>query len=148
MAGSKAKDIKNQLVTLIQGLQLDGEQAFVDVQDNSIGKFDGYPSVQVLPGRQDTEKAAQNQNDRTVVFEVRTHVEPQEDGSEFDYMYELSDLLIDSLDQADADNTFQAAIGTYILNATQGDWDYIDGPAGPVLVFVINVEVSYSKDAS
>lgn len=146
MAGSKARDIKNQLVTLIQGLQLDGEQAFVDVQDNSIGKFDGYPSVQVLPGRQDTDKAAQNQNDRTVVFEVRTHVEPQEDGSEFDYMYELSDLLIDSLDQADADNTFQAAIGTYILNATQGDWDYIETPAGPVLVFVINVEVSYSKD--
>ena len=146
MAESKSRDIKNALVTLISGLTQDGEPAFVSVEGHSIGKFDGYPSVQVLPGRQDTEKAAQNQNDRTPVYEIRTHVEATETGSEFDYMYELTDLLIDALDQADHDDAFRAVTGTYLLNVTQGDWDYIETQAGTVLVFAINVEVTYSKD--
>ena len=38
-----------------------------------------------------------------VSYIVRTHVEAKDDGSEIDYMYDLTDLIIDALDSADFD---------------------------------------------
>lgn len=141
-----SKDIKNALVSLLSDVELGGEPAFTAVKGNDAGEFDGYPSVRVLPGDQTTEKASTQQNDRTVSFIIRTHVPEDGDGSEVDLMYDLTDLIIDTLDSADASNVLAAQIGTYILNATRGDWFVTDSNAGSILMCDINVDVSYSKN--
>jgi hypothetical protein len=146
---SKSKAIKDALVTLLSGLSLNGEPAFTAVKGNPRGEFDGFPSVRVLPGDQSTDKGAVGQNDRTVNYIVSTHVPTTATGTEFDYMYDLTDLIIDSLDQADFDNTLNltdSGIDTYILNCSRGDWFDTDSQAGPLLSCEVNVEVKYSKN--
>jgi len=146
VAVSKSRDIRDALISVITPLQLDGEQAFMEVVGHEAGAYDKYPTVRVLPIDVSNTKGAQSQNDRTVVFTVRTHVEMAEDGSDYNQMYPLTDLIIDALDEADQGNTFQSSIGTYIMNVTRGDWQYLGVPSGVALVADINVEVSYSKN--
>ena len=146
---AQSKSIKNALVTLLSGLQLAGETAFTEVKGYSAGEFDGYPSARVLPGDQTTEKAAIGQNDRTVSLIVRTHVMATDDGTDIDYLYDLTDLIIDSLDAADFDNELNIidpTIQTHMLDATRGDWSMDDFGAGPVLLCDVNVDVKYSKN--
>lgn len=147
MARSKA--IKNALVDLIDDLTYEDETAFTSVVGHNGGEFDGYPAVRVLPGDTTTEKASVSQNDRTLTFIVRTHLPVKEDGSEVDYMYDLTDLLLDQFDSGDflnALNAKDATIKTHILNATRGDWFDSDTGTGVVLMCDINVEVRYSKN--
>ena len=141
-----SKAIKNALVTLLDGLELGGEPAFIDVKGYPTSMFDGMPSVFVMPADQTTEKAAVSQNDRTVAFVITTHVAEKTDGSDYDYLYDLTDLIINALDNADYDDTFSATLGTYLLNASRGDWYKADTQAGPALIVDINVAISYSKD--
>lgn len=141
---SSSKDIKNALISYIQEQQKDGEPAFVTVTDSMTKTFTGYPSVAVLPASQSSSKAAYGQNDRTVAFIVRTYLPVEQDGSEVDYMYDLTDLLINALDEADFTNALD--VQTYLLNASRGDWYDTDTEAGPVIMADINVEVTYSKD--
>jgi len=143
---SKSKTIKNALITLLKGLQLNGEAAFVAVKGHPRGSFDGFPQVRVLPGDQTTEKGAYGQNDRTVSLTARVHIPYTDDGSEFDYMYELTDLILDALDTEDYSGSFNSDNGTYVLNTQRGDWFDEDTPTGPVLTCEVSVDVSYSKD--
>lgn len=146
MGASKSRDIRDALVTRLATVQKDGAVAFTEVVGFEGNAFDGYPSVRVLPLDLNNEKGSSYEMDRTVGFIVRTHVPAVQDGSDYAAMYELTDLIVDSLDEADVDNTFQAAIGTYILSTTRGSWTYEDSGTGVVLCADINVEVSYSKD--
>ncbi|MCF8783196.1 hypothetical protein [Rhodococcus ruber] len=146
MATSKSKDIKDALVTLLTGLQLDGEPAFAQVKGHPRGEFNSYPAARVLPDDQSTQKGAQGQNDRTVNLLVRLHVESDKDASEFDKMYILTDLVLDALDSEDYDGNFVDTLQAEELNATRGDWFDTDGPAGPILACDIAVAVSYSRD--
>lgn len=146
MAESKGKDIKDAIIALVEGIQLDGEPAFLEVKGHPWGQFDGYPSVRVLPADQSTEKGAFGQNDRTVSLSIRTHLPVSESGSEFDQMYVLTDLIMDALDVADFNNTFSGSLGTYVLNASRGAWQEDDTQSGPVIACDIDVDVSYSKN--
>jgi hypothetical protein len=146
---AKSKTIKNAVVTLLDSLQLDGEPAFLDVKGYPADQFDGFPFVFVEPGDQSSEKAAYGQNDRTVALVVHTHVPSKTDGSDYDYLYDLTDLILDALDAADFNdslNELDATITSYILNATRGDWYLANAPAGAALAVDINVEVKYSKN--
>lgn len=145
MAASKSLDIKNALVSLLQAVQLDGETAFTEVRGHTRGEFNGYPSIRVLPLDVSNEQGAQSQMDKTVAFSVRTHL-PIGDGSEFDRMYILTDLILDTIDQADNDDDLRAALGTNLMSATRGLWGEMETQRGVVLYADINVEVSYSKD--
>lgn len=146
MAASKTRDIRDALVGLIQPLQLDGESAFVEVKGHPNGQFDGFPSVRVLPLDIDREKGAFRQVDPTVAFTVRTHVPEKDDGSDFNYMYELTDLLMDALDEADATDALHETLDSYNMSAARGSWGYEDTQEGVVLFAEINVAVTYSKD--
>lgn len=153
----KSKHIKNALITVISAITYDkgsgAEPAFVEVVGNTLGEFNGYPSVRVLPGDVTTDKAAVSINERTISFVIYTHL-PLEgtaigEAATYDQMYDLTDLIIDTLDRGDfigALNTADATIGTFILNATRGDWTVDDSKGGVILTVAINVDVKYSKD--
>lgn len=153
----KSKRIKNALKIMLTAVQYDagsgGEAAFTSVLDNTRGEFDGYPAARILPADLTTTKASVGQNDRSVNFIVVVTLpledSPETEAATFDKMYDLTDLIIDTLDQGDfigAVNTADPTIGTYILNATRGDWMVVDTKAGLQLTCDVNVEVKYSKE--
>ncbi|PPG60261.1 hypothetical protein [Rathayibacter sp. AY1C5] len=148
MAESKSLDIRNALRSRLQAIQLDDEPAFTEVSGIPFGEFDSYPSARILPSVQDNEKAAFRQNDRTPSWVIRTYLPfgAADQEASTDKMYVLMDAIFDALDEADQDNTFQEAIGTYILAVDRGEWSVDETAVGVVLYADINVEVSYSKD--
>lgn len=146
MGASKTRDIRDALISVIAPIQRDGEPAFTEVVGYPGDQFDSYPSVRVLPLDIDNQKSAFNQVDRHVAFTIRTYLPAKDDGSDFDQMYELTDLLIDSLDEADQSDALREQLGTYMLNTTRGSWDYFGDQSGVSLYADINVEVAYSQD--
>lgn len=146
MARSKA--IKNALIAVLEAAQLNGEPAFTKVIGHTEGEFDSYPLLRVLPGDQSSEKATQSQNDQTVRFIARTTV-PLDAGDGFDYMYDLTDLIMDTVNEADFADTLSAkdpTIKAHMMLADRGDWQAFDTQAGSMLACDVNVEVTYSKD--
>ena len=64
-------------------------------------------------------------------------------------MYDLTDLIINTLDRGDyvgALENIDPDLGTWMLNATRGDWYVTDTAVGNVLMCDVNIEVKYSKD--
>src|SRR5688500_15917120 len=127
----KSKRIKNALKTLLGGIQYDigsgNEPAFVSVLDNTTGEFDGYPSLRVLPGDLDTEKASVAENERTTAYVIYVHLplesKPATEAATYDKMYDLTDLILDCLDEGDYDNSLSAidsTIGVQFLDAQRG----------------------------
>lgn len=145
MAESKALIIRDAIIALVEPLQLDGQPAFVEVKGHPRGEFNGFPSVRVLPADQTSEKAAYGSTDKTVNLSVRTHVPTAEDGSEFDYMYKLTDLIMDALETADFRNLLPSQLDAFHLSASRGAWFDTDTQEGPVLACEIDVSVMYSQ---
>ena len=144
-----SRSIKDQLITIIQGITYEGEPAFTEVRGHPRGEFDSYPSVSILPGEQLSTKWEQGANNRNPMYIVRTQLKATNEGTEFDYMYDLTDLIIDTLDTADYNGEISLdALGVHalILNTTRADWFEADSQAGPLLMCDINVGVEYSKD--
>lgn len=153
----QSNKVKAALMTMVTQITLDrgsgSEPAFVAVRDNAFGSFDGYPLVRVLPGDLQTVKTDVGANERTLVFDLFVHV-PLEDSEQtqttsYSQMYDLTDLLLDTLDAGDfhgALTQIDSTIGTFILNATRGDWTVVPSNGGSVLVCDVNVEIRYSKD--
>src|SRR4051794_11602233 len=103
------KRLKNALKTLMATATYDagnGESAaFVRVITSTEGEFDSYPVLRILPGSLQNDKAATYENERTAAytFRVLLPLESRVDASEqtFDKMYDLTDLILDTLDDAD-----------------------------------------------
>jgi|SRR5215203_1706413 len=153
----QSKRIKNALKTLVQGIQYDAgtgnEPAFVSVLDNTTGEFDGYPSLRVLPGDLDTEKASVAENERTAAYVLYVHLpleeSPATEAATYDKMYDLTDLIIDCLDEGDVDNSLSAigpTLGVHFLDAQRGDWIVNTSKGGAILICRIDVNVRYSKN--
>lgn len=147
----KSRSIKDALVTLISGIEYQSEPAFTEVVGNPDTAFDGYPSVRVLPGKLATVKGSTGQNDKTPDYIVRTHIEVDNNDWQpaIDQAYDLTDLIVDTLDTADNQgtlNTIDPSLGLLKVNATGGEWFPQETQAGVVLMCDINVEVTYSRN--
>lgn len=153
----KSRRIKDALVALLEGVTYDkgsgAGPAFQKVLGSNWSGFDGYPVAQVLPGREATSRPTTGQADKTPDYIVRIRL-PLEDTEQseqetFDYMYDLSDLVIDAIHDADQRSTLEDGRGPldiYQMDCEQGDWLEVASDNGSNLFFDINVTVSYSKD--
>jgi hypothetical protein len=153
-----SKRTKNALVTIVSDVKYDAgsgeEQAFQSVIGTTEGEFDAYPILRILPGELLTDKSSTAENERTLVFILRT-VLPLEDTPEasaatYDKLYDLTDIMLDTLDEGDGRPGRQgiltetdATLPTYSLNATRGDWLVAPTAAGVMLVCDVNLEVRY-----
>lgn len=153
----RSKRIKNALKTVLNTITYDAgsgaEPAFTAVLDNTQGEFDGYPALRILPADYTTDKAAVSQNDRTASYVIIVHLPlestPEAESATYDKMYDLTDLILDTLDVGDftgALTDVDPTLGTWILNATRGDWAVNTSKGGAILMCDINCEVKYSKD--
>lgn len=149
----KSVAIKNAVVELLTGLQYKGEPAFAHVTDSTAKDFDAYPIVRVLPENMENEKGSFSQMDRAMNLQVVVFLSLEDltkiQSETIDQMLDLTDILLDTLDEGDEANTLEdidPTLNTYIMKATRADWDPVDSKAGALLMLVIAVEVSYLKD--
>ncbi|MDI9934686.1 hypothetical protein QM806_04355 [Rhodococcus sp. IEGM 1351] len=147
----KTRIIKDALVTVLSGIQYEGEPAFVEVKDNTDGEFDGYPSVRLLPGSIDNTKGSMAQMDRAIEYQAVIHLQLEDANnirSEIiNQIYDLTDLVIDALDEADFDDALREQVGgSYLLRADRVDWDVVDSSAGALIMLVVTITAEYSKN--
>jgi hypothetical protein len=88
-----SKRTKNALVAIMSAITYDAgsgsQQAFQNVIGTTEGEFDGYPILRVLPGELRTEKAATAENERTLVFILRTVLALEETTEESSTAYDI-----------------------------------------------------------
>lgn len=145
----KSRQIKDQLVSILTSLQSGGDQAFTSVLDNPYGTFDGTPTAQVLPGRLAMSRESSQQVDKAPTYVVRVRVDDENtaEGQQavVNALYDLSDLVMDAIADADQDNTL-GSIGAYMMDAELGEWAPFSTNDGIQLVFDINVTITYSRN--
>lgn len=151
----KTRAIKNALVTLVTGLQYNGEPAFTQVTDNTSDDFESFPAVRVLPSPEliSNEIGTMPQNDRTVRFNVVVHDSLESadkiQSDVIDGMTDRADLLLDTFDVGDFTDQLKAidpTLGDYIMSVPSVSLDPVDSKGGALLMLVLTVEVKYSKD--
>src|SRR4051794_34936536 len=104
-----SKRTKNALKAIMEAITYDtgagAEPAFVQVVGSTEGVFDAYPVLRIFPGRLDTQKASVDENERTLVFTLRVLLPLEEtaqaSSATYDYMYDLTDIILDTLDKGD-----------------------------------------------
>lgn len=141
-------------MTLLGGLQYGGETAFVDVIDTTADEFKGFQVLRVLPGHLDNEKSMMSASDRTVNYMLIGHLRLEDTNvvptEKFDQLYDLTDLIVDALDEWDVGNTLNLTdpdLSSWIMSTSRGDWMLETLPGvGAVLTWNIDLQVSYSKD--
>ena len=152
-----SKRTKNALISLLAGVQYDTgdgpEDAFVRVQDNMYLVGDSTPIAMVLPGDVSNQRVSTFQTERTLLYLVRITVQAEDntDASQsqlIDQLYDLTDLVIDCLDEADQASGLSdtlGSLGTYMLTAVRGDWSEPQTNSGYALACDVNVQIVYSK---
>jgi NADPH:quinone reductase-like Zn-dependent oxidoreductase len=105
----------------------------------------------------ENENVAMSQQDRTVALALLGHIEleSKDDNPEVDVeskaisqMLDLTDLIIDAIDEEDFTNALdiETDTGTYVMTAQLGEWNWADSSAGVLLLFLVHVKVAYSKN--
>lgn len=150
---SKSVAVKNAVVELLSGIQYKGEDAFASVSDSTADDFEKFPIVRVLPATMENEKGSFAQMDRNLHLQVVVFLQLEDltkiQSDTIDHLLDLTDLLIDALDEGDDGNALEEIapdLGTYVMKATGATWEPVDSAAGAMLMLVIPVEVAYLKD--
>lgn len=99
------KDIKNELVTVVSGVQKDGQAAFEFVVGKGQTDFNGYPSVSITPapGGIESDYSTNVHNHRRYLFDIHI-INPIEDtdiatyDARTDELMDLVDLVLDALE--------------------------------------------------
>src|SRR5688572_5486872 len=106
-----SKKIKNALKTVLEGIEYDagsGDEPAMYVKDSSHGAFDGYPAVRILPADIGNDKSSTAEQERAPAYLLMVHLPmedtPESESETYDKMYDLTDLIMDTLDQGDRDN--------------------------------------------
>lgn len=150
----QARKIRDAVMTILSGIQYNGEPAFVDVVSSATDQFDGYPSVAVLPNGQTSINADNVSYEHTIKFASIMFFELSDpdvvSSAQYDHMLDLSDLIHDAVEQADNSNELDAidpTISNFMMNATNFTWTVATGTVGSMLLAELDIEVSYSKSA-
>jgi hypothetical protein len=143
----KSRAIKDALLTTLQnmGSTSDGTK-LVSVLDNTRGAFEGYPAAQLLPMRLDNSVLANHQQERTSNYVLLVHI-PMEDTPEteqtaYNTMYDIVDLVTDTLDTA----SFDLGVGVLLLETTLADYQVATMKNGVTLLVRIDIKAMYTKD--
>lgn len=146
----KLKDIKNSIVTALEGLQYGDETAFSQVVADTRVTFDTYPAARVVLNGQPNEISTNVQNERTPEFLIISYVkyeanDANAEGRAFDIAYDLNDLVIDVLDALEPEDEGGNKF-TVITQPTQSGWEILETEAGSVLGIMATVRIRYSHD--
>ena len=160
---SVSRHLRDALIEVLQGIQYDAgsgpEQAFQLVDGNPSDEFDQEPYALVYPADLINTKSQTGEQDRNLQFEIflllklenglNADSSARTQEQTYDYMYDLAELVLNALDEADWNDTLHSddvTIVNWILNASRGTFLPAKMKAGAVLVCTIHVSVEYSFD--
>lgn len=154
---AKSRKIRDALVTILQGLTYDAgggaEPAFALVTGDPSLEFQQEPFALVFPAPILSTKAATGQNDREVQFSLLVLLNMEGGGrtqnSTYNYMYDLTELIMDALDKGDFHdvlNTADPTLGTWLMDSSRGTFLPAETKSGAALLCTIDVSVTYSLD--
>lgn len=153
---SKARKLRDALVTVIQGINYDAgggsEPAFALVTGDPSQEFNQEPYALVYPAPINSTKGATGQQDREVTFQIlvllNMETGARTQSQTYDYMYDLTELILDALDAGDFHdvlNTVDPTLGTWLMDASRGTFVPADTKSGAALLCTIDVAVNYSQ---
>lgn len=155
-----SRKLKDAVVTILAGIQYDAgsgvESAFVDVLDSTKDAFNGYPAVRVLPNNLGSQTGTNTERDHTVSLAIILHLELEDpnnvESAIYDQMYDLTDLIVDTLQSADFSRQLETIDPTitsfFKLEVNNSDWRVASGKTGGMLFANITCDITYSKDVS
>jgi hypothetical protein len=117
----KYKDLRNELVTVLSGVQLSDAPAFKEIVTAPKEKFAGIPAATVVPASVESDVYSVGENLRAYGFDIYLHY-PIENGDTWadsiDVMLELVDAVLDALD-----TTIDLSGVADLLEAAPMAWD-------------------------
>lgn len=127
----KYRDIRDQIVTIVGGVQQAASNAFVQVLTKPTTKFTGYPAAVVLPDGIDSRyiTVAQNQRGYGVTIYMYYPIDQENWATAINTMLDLVDAVLDALDQS-VDLSGKADF----LQAVPLMWDVQEATTGKTLV--------------
>lgn len=134
------KDIRAEIVTVLQAVQLSGSAAFVSVSTNPTAKFTGYPAATVVPAEVTSEYSTVAQNERSYAYNIHLMF-PVQGGwaNAVDTMLDLMDACLDALDQ-----TIDLNGKCDFLRAMPSQWDI--EKSGEDLLLIATLQAIAVKD--
>lgn len=148
-----SKRVKDALKQLLTEQQVDGHPAFSAVLDSTRGEFASYPAVRVLPADVTNTQAATAENDRVQQFTVRVTLplenNPAGEAATIDRMYDLTDLIIDTIESGDhlgRMSQIDPTVEVLIMTASRGDWSKDQSKVGLIMMCDVAVSVTYSRE--
>lgn len=149
--------VRDALISLINGITYDtgsgAEPAFglVTADPKPENEAEPYVLVWSLPSKD--VKGATGQQDRTLSYAVFVQLDletaTRTQAQTINYMSDLTDLIIDTLDEADYNgqlHTIDSQINNWILNTSRSDFKPAKAKSGAVLLCQITADVTYSRD--
>lgn len=154
---SKSRHIRDALIVLLQGINYDAgggsEPAFGLVTSNPSAETNQEPYALVYPAQIADTKGAVGQNDRAVGYaifiELNLETANRTQDQTFNYMYDLTELVLDTLDSGDFHDSLNAqdsSIGTWLMDVSRSTFRPAKSKTGAVLLCTIDITVSYSKN--
>lgn len=150
-----ARKFRDAVISILQSIQYGGEPAFVQVLDNTVGEFEGYPSVRVLPNNLTSEVDDTRSFRHTVSFAVIMHfpigAPDAVESDQYDRLLDLTDLIQDQLehsDHIDQLSTIDPTVADFYMEVPSTTWHVADGANGSLLLCNLTVNISYLKSAS
>ena len=98
--------LSREIKTLIEGLQITGNDIFVDVLERAANKFNGFPSATIIPGETGSDYATVRQNERVYVFYIYIYLSAEvpdggDNSPQWDNIRDIIDVVLDGLDNSD-----------------------------------------------
>lgn len=145
----KTKDIKDDLKSLLEGLQYSGGNAFGAVLDYPESQFDHWPSAILLPRNTDNEIFDQATNERREGYDIFVFWPIENDDvkrnfeAQFAKFYDYKDLILNLMDS----NQYLGQT-VVLMQPTVVDWSVQETKAGMQLVVQFSLVVRYNANVS
>lgn len=133
--------LSSEIKTLLESIQLTGNDVFVDVLERASNKFTGFPSATIVPGETGSDYATTVQNERTYVFYIYIYLSAETpDGGDTSPQWadirNIIDLVLDALDNSDdLNNTCE-----FLRPVPMQPFETATSGSGAVLVAPIRLE--------
>lgn len=137
-------DISNQLKTLMEALQYEGNDAFKEVHDKATGQFSGYPACTIIPSNIEPEHDTQQQNLRTYNFFIYCYFDVKTIGE--DLAWTLARRYIDLVMNAVDKSEDLAATADFVRPVGMQPFTKIVDEAGEVVIAPITIKAAKTID--
>lgn len=155
MSAGTTRKVKDALVQILSGLQLDNDAAFTKVIDNTHDEYQGYPIARILPdsSRSSVEDSTSwlHQDSYSIIVTWPLTDPSNIESDMYNDSYDIADLVRNSLehdDHASLLNQLDPSLTWQFATVPNTTWRVATSKSGgAVLAITLSVQVTYSQSA-